>query len=376
MTEPRRTTAMPRRKNTPKPAPIELQNLRARAERAPCASNPNWWWRARLVGRHGQPVWSGRGTRAEVERVLMNMLLNGGLEPPVEEESCDTVADLLAFWLGRFADMVDAGERRKATLHGYKAGRSHLRRLIGKTPVESLNTGTLREYITARKRQGAADGTINQEMDALSAALTFGIERELIAKRPRVPRIPNPRPRRKKHTPTKAEVGDLLTRLSGWPRMVVLLQFSTGMRVGEVAHLRREHLDLDDGSLTVPEEGKSGSRFVPLPPHVVSELRRWLTSHDDVRVMGVAPETVKSGMSRTLRGSGITGHGLRRLAVDAMLEAGVPVHVAARFTGHSPTIMMRFYAQVRESQLRDASKQASLGVVPAGKVYQFGDTGA
>lgn len=57
---------------------------------------------------------------------------------------------------------------------------------------------------------------------------------------------------------------------------ILMLMIDTGMRSGEIRHMKSEHLNLDQKLVLVPEEGKTGARPIWLTQEAVSDLRRWL----------------------------------------------------------------------------------------------------
>ncbi len=66
-----------------------------------------------------------------------------------------------------------------------------------------------------------------------------------------------------------------------------------------------------------------------------------------------------------------TAHGLRRLAVDAMVRSGVDVATAAGFLGHSVSVMLGHYRQVSREDKRQALASTGLAEVPRGEVVPF-----
>ncbi len=48
-------------------------------------------------------------------------------------------------------------------------------------------------------------------------------------------------------------------------------------------------------------------------------------------------------------------HGLRNTSVSLMLDVGHPVHVVARWHGHSPTMSLAVYSEAKADELRAAS---------------------
>lgn len=63
-------------------------------------------------------------------------------------------------------------------------------------------------------------------------------------------------------------------------RTIFALMYSLGLRVGEVARLRREHLDLEDQCLFIDGSKFGKSRLVPFGPRMGCALRRYLQKHE------------------------------------------------------------------------------------------------
>ncbi len=67
-------------------------------------------------------------------------------------------------------------------------------------------------------------------------------------------------------------------------RMATLMRY-TGLRISQVAAIRREHLDLHRGTLFVAKSKSRReaalAREVPVSPHLLADLRAWLSAHGD-----------------------------------------------------------------------------------------------
>ena len=91
-------------------------------------------------------------------------------------------------------------------------------------------------------------------------------------------------------------------------------------------------------------------------------------------VLGVTPKTVtaqfntrwlkpacaKAGVRR------FTPHGVRRMVVDELQNAGVDVGTAQNLSGHSPEVMLKHYRGVTAQDLKRGVKTAGLGTVKMG----------
>lgn len=158
---------------------------------------------------------------------------------------------------------------------------------------------------------------------------------------------------------------DLVTE-HGPPAMVkaVALGFYTGQRRGDVVAMRAEHIE--NGGINVTQS-KTGKRlFVPLHRELQSALAG-VTSGPLVTT-GTG-EAYKNGASFTaawgrwlkplplyrIRKAGLTFHGLRKNAVNALLEAGCKHKQVSSITGHS-LVMVEHYS--RNADQRKMALQA------------------
>lgn len=71
--------------------------------------------------------------------------------------------------------------------------------------------------------------------------------------------------------------------------VVFSLVMGTGLRIGEICFLKLEHLQLDTGYIYVPQEGKTGSRLVPIEDKVVSLLKAWLRRREKITGIYTVP---------------------------------------------------------------------------------------
>ena len=82
--------------------------------------------------------------------------------------------------------------------------------------------------------------------------------------------------------PSLAELQKLIMGARS-PRMklAIMMMCLTGMRLNECLSVRREHIDLDRGFITIPAENtKAGvGREVPIPSELKEELKRYLAKH-------------------------------------------------------------------------------------------------
>lgn len=153
----------------------------------------------------------------------------------------------------------------------------------------------------------------------------------------------------------------------GWPFGPCLkLLLITGQRRNEVARMKWEHLDLEEGLWTLPKEATKMDRLheVPLSPMAVEILKG--ASHNGKFVFSTTGKTPISGFSRAKarldKDSKLTGwrlHDLRRTAASGMAEIGMAPHVIEKVLNHA-TGQISGVAAVYNRHLYQREKQDAL----------------
>jgi site-specific recombinase XerD len=151
------------------------------------------------------------------------------------------------------------------------------RRIGSGTNILDIDADAYREK---RIKDGVKMNTVVRELRTLRAVLKCGERKGLIAEAPKV-YVPLVRDARIM-TMTEAEVQEVLgytivEKPEYWPMMAVA--FDTGARFGEMAQLRWDCVDLEDGFIVVGKHcsyafSKTVMRTLPL----TNRLRRWLVA--------------------------------------------------------------------------------------------------
>lgn len=132
--------------------------------------------------------------------------------------------------------------------------------------------------------------------------------------------------------PTPAEIKAIVNALTEKSRPILLTVIFTGLRASELRGLRWDNVDLAKHELHVREradeykqlgrpKSASGERSLPLPPIVVTELRKWKLK---------CPKSELGLVFPSPRGAGIVGRDyiVRRCFQPAQIAAGVTFTVA------------------------------------------------
>lgn len=347
-----------------RPPPIVVGPIRAYAIRAPTPNRPRWYWRAvRHEAGNQVPVWAGRATPEEVLATVAVLVARGDHDRPTRGSSnLRTVEDLLRAYTTATSKRADLAER---TVAHYIGSRKRLQTVIGDVDLRSLNVTHLERYRDTQTRAGRADRTTAVDLGILGAAWKWARERGgvpphdlgTIRAKSRPVRVYN------HHTPSQRQARAAIDRLTGWQRDAAELLLRTGARAGEIAAVRRRDIDPEASTLTLT--GKTGARTIPIDAEALEILQRLAQEAEDDRLL--AFRSFSSRINTAIGGAcgaadvpRFTCHGLRRLMVDRLQDAGVDVGTAARFMGHSPAVMLEAYRTPTPANLRSALARVSL----------------
>ncbi|MFP4105890.1 MAG: tyrosine-type recombinase/integrase [Phycisphaerae bacterium] len=160
----------------------------------------------------------------------------------------------------------------------------------------------------------------------------------------------------------------------------------TGMRIGEAAQLRWEHVDAETGTIRIVDESRGGtrrrksaastknhsSRVVPIHPHLQDILQR-MSRHPDGRVFhgprggALKPDTARNILRRSVlapladkfpaHGKGhsfIDGrlHSFRHFACSKWAREGIGELVVRQWLGHKSSEIVRRYFHLNDPQAR------------------------
>lgn len=128
--------------------------------------------------------------------------------------------------------------------------------------------------------------------------------------------------------PTRVELKAMIAAATDTERPLILAAITTGLRSSELRGLRWQDIDLAAGTVTVrqradqigqigPPKSEAGRRTIPIPPELVSELKRWKLRCSHSRLDLAFP----SKRGTPLRHNNM----LRRLYFPLQIRAGLAV---------------------------------------------------
>ena len=257
---------------------------------------------------------------------------------------------------------------------------NHLRPFFGNYLAAAITTEKAREYLLLRRAEGAADGTLQNELALLKKLLRLA-SRATPPKVTRVPYIQMPRCDNVRKGFIEHEgYTQLLAALPEYLRPVVTMAYCTGMRRGEIVSLRWENVDLLNRlvRLNAGETKNGDGRVIPLGDELLDSLKSQLYLRNTAvphcplvffRIIKTkenpSPSWVPIGDFRRVWETacakcGLAGrifHDLRRSAVRNLIRSGVQERVAMMISGHKTRSVFDRYNIVSEQDLTDAVRK-------------------
>jgi integrase len=139
-------------------------------------------------------------------------------------------------------------------------------------------------------------------------------------------------------------------------RLIVLVALTTGMRAAEIFGLRWSDVMYNEGLLAVRAKLKGGKmRYVPMPPELASELRRFPVVIGDDRIFPPKPgaisgrQRVEGSFEDLLERAAIKDfrfHDLRHTFASWYIMNGGDLYELAKILGHSNIRMTERYAKL------------------------------
>lgn len=241
----------------------------------------------------------------------------------------------------------------------------------------------LRRYLVELGEQGLSATTVQRKLAAVRGLFRFLKEQGRIAQDPAT-LVKGPRaPRRVPTFLTRAEVDALLGQdfdddvVGRRDRAILETLYSTGCRVAEVAGLRLDHLDLEQGVARVL--GKGGKqRLCMLGTPAVEAIQAWLPHRRAIlqqqgtrdagalflNQRGTALSarwifhTVVQAAQRAGIATPLTPHGLRHSFATHLLDAGADLRTVQELLGHARLVTTEIYTHVSIGRLKQVYDQA------------------
>jgi integrase len=354
-------------------------------------------YRARYIDPNGQERSKSFSRKVDAERFVATVesgKLQGTWTDPTRGKV--TFAAWLETWWTTAADLRPSTRARDEAYFS-----SLILPRFGQTPLAAIRQPDVQAWVAELAARGFKPATVVKAYQLLGRTLTAAVNADMIARSPcRAVRLPKVE-REEMRFLTPVEVARLADAIDPGYRALVLLGAYGGLRIGELAGLRRRRVDLLRGTVDVaeivvevrgklfigPPKTRAGRRTVGLPRTVVEELAAHLGPVGPAEAHVFTAE--KGGVLRpsnfrtkvwlpAVRAAGLAPlrpHDLRHTAVALWIAAGAnPKEVSVRAGHTSVAFTLDRYghlfeghdAELRERldvMLAEGRKEAATGVV-------------
>lgn len=251
--------------------------------------------------------------------------------------------------------------------------------------VTKVDHRNLRLYLAYLKQAQYSAKTLNRHLSALRSFYKWMQREKLIATDPALA-LSNPRaPRNLPHTMTDSDVNRLLescdtsTAVGLRDRAFLEFLYATGARISEVATLKLEQIDLQNGTVRLFGKG-SKERIVPLYESAIEWLKKYLRSsrptlllkdksgraHSalfiSVRGNNMSADSLRKVFSSYLAASGLDSslspHAMRHTYATELLGGGADLRIVQELLGHESLSTTQVYTHLSVDRLKEAAKAA------------------
>ncbi|MEN6442002.1 MAG: tyrosine-type recombinase/integrase [Syntrophobacter sp.] len=264
----------------------------------------------------------------------------------------------------------------------------HIKPVLGKTPVTEINPFQLEKLKSDLHKKELSPQTIKHVLVLIRQALNQGVSLGLWKGENPVKQVKIPRPNNKRERfLTSEEAVKLLNELgkiSPQLRGMALLSLNTGLRAGEIFGLRWNHINLEDGIITLvdPKSGQAQKAFMnqtakamlsgraegKTPEEFVFKDRfgDQIREVSDTFERTVEALNLNAGIDKKDRTHRVTFHTLRHTFASWLALEGTPILTIKELLRHSSLTMTERYAHL----IPDVKKQA-VTVIDARLNQQF-----
>jgi integrase len=307
---------------------------------------------------------TGTPVKAEAEGILRGWLADSekGLKaaPQTQGLTYDKLRDdLLAY----YAEQEHKSLKRRADGTPYLYPQTALDNFFKGRKANTIDRDAASEFITSRRKANASNDTINNSLRLLRRMFTLARDCGKLTLAPKFELLPgNHRSGFLPHESFQKLFDVMPSRL----QPLLLLLYSTGVRVGEAERIEWPAVDLDAAKITLREgETKNDeSRVLPLRDELVKLLSA--VKHREGRVFPTK-RSMEPAFKKACAAAGIEGllvHDLRRSAVRNLRKAGIAEGVAMKISGHKDRTVFERYNVVSHDDVLDAGKQLQKALAP------------
>ncbi|MCP4652676.1 MAG: tyrosine recombinase XerC [Candidatus Omnitrophica bacterium] len=241
--------------------------------------------------------------------------------------------------------------------------------------VKSIDYFILRKFLSRLSEKNLKKRTISRKISTLKSFFKFMMREGETENNPAssliYPRLDKPLP--KFLTETEVinilKIPDTSDLLGARNKVILEILYSTGVRVGELVGLKREHLDLISGFAKVRGKGRK-ERLVPLGEPAIQAIKNYLDMRSDKnsslllnrRCGGLTDRGVRDIIDRSIRKAAsnlkVSPHTFRHSFATHLLNRGADLRSVQELLGHSSIATTQIYTHLTIDTLKKVYEKA------------------
>lgn len=256
-------------------------------------------------------------------------------------------------------------------------------RYITENPeLDQFNKMSIRGYLSDLVKKNYSSRSIARKLAALRSLAKYLMQQEILEKNPAI-NIATPKlDKRLPNYLTRKEMQRLLSlpntkELEGLRDLLILkLFYATGLRVSELASLKKQQVDVRQNTLRVTGK-RNKTRVIPLGNQLVSDLNNYFAKQSGANVSGLElndyifvnknkePFTrqkitsiVRSYVNQVADSKKAHPHALRHTFATHLLDEGADLMSVKELLGHESLSTTQVYTHVSAEHLKRIYKQA------------------
>lgn len=243
--------------------------------------------------------------------------------------------------------------------------------------IEDINYKVLYRYLSELGSKGFKASTIERKTASIKSFFKFLVKNQIIKKNPAV-LISSPK--KEKRLPNILEKDEILSLISSVPekdalsirnKAMILLLYSSGIRISELTGLNTKNVDFKEGILNITGKGNK-QRIVPMGEKARMIILKYLTYRKELLNPIENKETLfltKSGkriQDRMVRyiinryidelsiQKHVSPHTLRHTFATHLLQNGANIRVIQEILGHSSLSTTQVYTHLTIDKLKES----------------------
>lgn len=257
--------------------------------------------------------------------------------------------------------------RAEGTIRRYRAALGALCKALGDVELADVTASALKAWQMERSKH-VAPTTLVVDITAIQALFSTAHKDGAIPRNPAasLEKPPLPPPAEELGV-SWAQAREAIEEYASDPeRAALLLLLGTGLRIGELLHLRREDVAGAFVSVRAHDNWKpktrSSTRRIPLNDISRKAVGALLGANENGRLCHLTARALRTALEQACEEAGIerlTPHACRHLFLTRCAELGMSAEVRRRLAGHSSLAMVLHYTHLDSETLTEAMENFS-----------------